>query len=409
LGDQEIDAIRAAVLGRNQSLSWGNEVAEFEKEFATYCGAAYAVAVSSCTAALDLCAQTLRLTSEDEVIATPQTFWATISALVRRRVKIRFADVDRTTLNLDPDTVIPLISERTKAIYVVHYGGNPARLGELAEIAAKHGLVVVEDCAHAPGATYGGRRIGSGDLCCFSFQSYKNMNTLGEGGMITTNHQKYAESLRKLRTTGLLGEFRPRQQQEMGRYRKPATRIMDHSFGSWDFDLTQLHEVGSNYRMSAVAAAVGRIQLGKLDGNNGARERVAALYRKRLATLGFIQPLAVAAEDTPSWHLFTCFLDPASGLDRNELLDHVQRSEAVEIVMRYFPLHLMSVVRAFGHDVGECPTCESTWFERQINLPMSASFTEADVDTVTEALRAAANRCVGVRKPGVSRGVARGA
>jgi perosamine synthetase len=388
-GEEEMEAIRNALINRSENLSWGHEVAEFEREFAQYCGAQYAVAVSSCSTALDLCAHVLRLGREDEVIATPQTFWATISALVAKGVRVRFADVDPSTLNIDPSTIERLVTERTKALYVVHYGGNPANLGALREIAQAHSLVLVEDCAHAPGARFKGTRIGSGDLCCFSFQSYKNMTTLGEGGMVTTNQQRYAEELRRLRHLGVMGEFTPRVTKYIGPYPKPDHGFMDHSFGSWDFDLAEMYAVGSNFRMPAISAAVGSIQLRKLEGNIAARRNVASLYDERLSLLPEIRPTPIASGDMSSWHLYTCFLDPDSGIDRNKLLGDIRNAGKVEIVLRYMPLHLTNTLRKLDHAFGECPVCERVWFESQINLPIGPAFGEREVDIVVDALAAA--------------------
>jgi perosamine synthetase len=393
LGVEELEAIRAALCNRKQSLSWGEEVAAFEQDFAAYCGVQYAFAVSSCTAALDLCAEALRLGPGDEVIATPQTFWSTIRALVARGVKIRFADIEPDTLNLDWRTVEILVTERTKAIYVVHYGGNPADLDSLRAIARHFRIALVEDCAHAPGARFRGTPIGSGELCCFSFQSYKNITTLGEGGMVTTGNPELANRLHILRSVGVLGEYRRRTESSMGPYQKPDFDLMDHSFGSWDFDLTDGVEVGSNRRMAAIPAAVGRVQLRKLDALNSARRRVAERYDALVSRIAGLDRTRVREGDTSAWHLYTCFLAPEAGVNRNELLRFMQEERGIRMVLRYWPLHLQSVLRSAGHTLGECPVCERVWFERQINLPMGPELDEGTIATVVGALAEGMKRC----------------
>lgn len=385
IGDEEIEALRAALVGRADSLSWGNEITEFEREFAEYCGVEYAVAVSSGTAALDICAQSLRFGAGDEIIATPQTFWSTISAQVARGVTIRFADIEPDTLNIDPNTVEALITPRTKAIYAMHYGGNPVDLTSLRGIAGRHGLVLLEDACHAPGGRYRGDRIGAGDLCCFSFHSYKNMTTLGEGGMVTTRDAQHAVQLRKLRSIGVLAEGKGRIPR-IGPYRKPTFEVKDHSHGAWDVDITRIDEIGSNVRMTAAAAAVGRVQLRKLDMQNAARQRVAERYREQLQQIPGIRTQRVRSDDTSAWHLYTCFLEPDCGVDRNALLHYMHEHHGVAIVLRYWPLHLQSLMRAKGHRFGEAPVCEKVWFEQQLNLPIGPLFADDWVDAVCDAL-----------------------
>ena len=178
--EEEVEAIRS-VLASGDYLSRGREVELFEEEFATYCGAKYAVAVSSCGAALHIATKLLGLGEGDEVICQANAFWVTVVHLLERNVVVKCADVDPYSLNINPAQVDALITENTRAIYLVHYGGNPADLDPIREIAQRRGLSLVEDCAHAVGATYKGRRIGAdSELACFSFSTHKNITTLGE-------------------------------------------------------------------------------------------------------------------------------------------------------------------------------------------------------------------------------------
>jgi len=391
-GDEELQAIRH-VLSSKESLSWGSEKALFEREFAAYCGARHAVAVTSCTAALHTCAQVLRLGPGDEVVCTPQSFWATAVALVARGVTMRFADINPLTLNIDPATIEPQITPNTRAIYVMHYGGNPVDMAAVRAIADAHGVPVVEDCAHASGAAYRGAPVGNGDLCCFSFHSLKNMTTLGEGGMLTTNNEEWAEEVTQLRTMGIVGRTEPRETTDIGPYPKPDFPIADHAAGSWDLDWTRIDEVGTNLRMSTVVAAVGRVQLRKLDGFIAARARVAERYTEAVESIAGLRGPLVAPGDTNAWHLYPCFIEPEAGVEHTELIRFMQQERGVQIILRFWPLHLHNALRARGHEFGECPVCEKVWFEQQINLPICPDMEKGEVSAVCEALAEGMEKC----------------
>jgi dTDP-4-amino-4,6-dideoxygalactose transaminase len=384
LGEDELDAVRRVIDSRG-SLSWGEEIGAFEAEFGAYVGAEHAVATSSCTSALRIAAQVLRLGPGDEVVSTPQTFIAGAVALLERGVRVRFADIEPNGLNVDPASVEALLTDRTKAIYLVHHGGIPADLGAIRAFAEPRGIPIVEDCAHAIGAVRDGQRIGTGDICCFSFQSLKNMTTLGEGGMFCTRNAKWAEEARSLRAWGVVGPERDRLAR-IGPHTPPDFELKDHADGSWDRDLERVEEVGGNLRMSVVEAAVGRVQLKKLEALDAARRNVADQYARGLAQLDGIRPVFVAPGARPSWHLYSVLLDPDRGIDRNALVEHLQERCGVRIVLRYWPLHLHRAFRARGHEYGECPECERTWFARQIDLPIHPDLPRRHVSEILEAL-----------------------
>lgn len=392
IGAEEIEALRALLDGRKESLSWGHEIALFEQEFAQLCGAEHAIAVSSGTAALDLCAQALQFEAGDEIVSTPFSFWSTISAQVARGVKIRFADVEPDTMNIDARTIAAAITERTKAIYLVHYGGNPADLDAVRAVAQAHGLPVLEDCCHAPGARYQGSPIGSGDVCCFSFHSYKNMTTLGEGGMVTTSDPLIARRIRDLRSIGILADGERRDSATMGPYSKPDFDLNDHAKGSWDLDLVRVSEIGSNFRMTAAAAAVGRVQLRKLPAMNAMRASVTERYDEALGALG-LRTMRVRPGDRSACHLYTCFLPRELGVDRNRLLRYLQEQHEIAIILRYWPLHLNSIMRSKGHAFGEAPVCERVWFEELINLPIGPMVSDALVDRIVAAIADGLQQC----------------
>jgi perosamine synthetase len=394
LGEEEIEAIRR-VISSGQSLAWGPERMAFEEDFRTYSQAKHAISVSSCTAALHVCAQVLRLGPGDEVVCTPQSFLSTTLALIARGVRVRFADIDPETLNIAPDTIEAQIGPHTKAIYLVHHGGNPANMDAIRKIATDYNLPVVEDCAHAVGAESKGRKIGGGDLCCFSFHSLKNMTTLGEGGMLTTNNDEWAAEAAALRTMGIMGETVDRGTDHIGPYAKPDSQVFDHAGISWTRDHTRIDEMGTHYRMSAVQAAVGRVQLRKLDSFIAARERVAHRYTEAIADIPGLRPVKIAAGDKSAWHLYTCFVEPDSGVDRDVFSKYLQEERGVQIIMRFWPLHLSAEHRTEGHRFGECPICEKVWFEQQINLPICAAMEDWEIDTVIAGLIDGMRNCQG--------------
>ena len=246
---------------RSGFLAQGPMVEEFEKRFAEYVGAEHAVAVSSGTAALDLLLKAYGIGRGDEVITTPFSFIATANAVLYQGARPVFGDIDPETYTLSPDSVVELVSPRTRAIIVVHLYGHPADMRAFREIAEDHKLVLIEDAAQAHGALCCGRRAGSlGDAAAFSFYATKNMTT-GEGGVITTNDRRVAERARLLRNHGQVEKY--------------------------------LHvELGYNYRMTDLAAAIGIAQLEKLEYmNRRRRENAAALTEALRSVEGVVPPI----------------------------------------------------------------------------------------------------------------------
>jgi len=380
-------AIKA--LRESESLSWGPRVPAFEKAFAEYCGVKNAIAVTSCTAGLEIATRILKIRQGDEIVGTPQTFRATYVPVNAAGASIRFADIEAETLDIDPDTIEGKITPKTKAIYVMHYGGNPVDMDPVMEVAKKHRLAVVEDAAHALGTIYKGRKVGSiGDLTAFSLQSLKNMTTLGEGGFLTTNNDEYAEMARTLRTYGTIGERKLRGEKKIGKYLAPDPPIADHSDGSWDYDWVRIDGWGIHARMNEVQAAVGLNQLKKLDKMNGMRAKVAERYNEGLSKIPGIRLWKIRERSTPSWHLYPCFVDQRKAkVDMFELIHYLEQKRGIRIIPRYFPVHLANYMRFFGHKYGECPVCERVWFEEQLNLPINPRMPYSEVDTAVEAIK----------------------
>jgi perosamine synthetase len=255
---------------RSGWLSQGPRVAEFENRFAEYVGAKHAIAVSSCTTALHLALVAARIGAGDEVLCPSLSFIATANSIRYVGATPVFVDIDPMTFNLDPNRVEEAITPRTRAILVVHQIGLPAAISEMLEIARRRNLIVVEDAACAIGSVYQGQRIGlpHAFLACFSFHPRKILTT-GEGGMVTTSDERLAERLRHLRQHAMTTS-------DLSRHKSQT--VMSESYD----------EVGYNYRMTDLQAAIGLIQLGRVEGFVTRRRSLASRYSEELARLGWL-------------------------------------------------------------------------------------------------------------------------
>jgi perosamine synthetase len=272
---------------RSGWVSQGPVVAEFERRFAEYVGAAHAVAVSSCTAALHLALVAAGIRPGDEVLCPSLSFIATANAIVHAGARPVFVDIDLSTYNMKPDCIESAITPRTTAILVVHQIGLPAPLAEISDIATRHRLLVIEDAACAIGAQYKDRRVGlpHTSMACFSFHPRKILAT-GEGGMITAAEEELAARLRRLRQHAMtLSDL----------FRHSANRIMTECYG----------EVGYNYRMTDLQAAIGLAQLSHLDDMLAKRRALATRYSSRLSSLSW---LALPQENCCCRHNFQSYM-----------------------------------------------------------------------------------------------------
>lgn len=388
IGEEEIEAV-ARALRSGEGLSWtGENLAKFEKEFAQYCGVKHALTFSSCTTALRVATQVLRIGKGDEVITTPQTFHPTILAAVEFGATIRFADINPNTLNIDPATIEDKITPKTKAIYVCHVCGNPVDMDPVLNIAKRHNVAVVEDAAHVPGAEYKGRKIGSlGDITCFSFHSLKNMTT-GEGGMLTTNNDQYAEEARTLRSIGLLGDLREKPSKAIGPYPEPEEPLFDSSSGAYRYEFTNIQQWGSNSRMGEVLAAIGRVQLRKLDSLNEKRIRTAVRYNEGLSDIKGFRLLQTTPGAKCVYHLYPIFIDRSIiKADPNRVGLYLENEKKIHIILRFCPIHLLPYMQFQGHRYGECPVAERVFFEEHLNLPIWTGMPDESVDYVIKSMR----------------------
>jgi len=392
LGLEEADAL-VRVLGQD-TLMKGPTARLFEQEFAQRLGVKHALAMTSCTTALFLAAQILKLQAGDEVITTPQTFWVTTWPMLARRCKIRFADIEPNTLNIDPNTIEPLINEKTKAICVVHFGGQAAEMDPIMDLAQKYNLRVIEDCAHTPGACYKDRCVGTfGDVGCFSFQSLKNMTT-GEGGMLVTNDDKLYEYAARLGTLHMHGEMVERSDKHIGPYAEPDYYHDWHAQNAFNMDYVDgQFEVGNNFRMGDLQAAVGRVQLGKLDQNNDRRREIAHRLNDGLRAIPGISVQDERPYAPHIYHLYTFFYHPeVVGASKDQFIRYLEEEEGIQIVVRFFPVHLLAEFRALGYRYGECPVAEELYFEHQMQLPIYTHLTDQQVEHMIQGVRRAVEK-----------------
>ncbi len=346
-------------------LSMGNRVKEFEKNFSEFLKVKYSYAVSCGTAALHLACVLSKLSPMDEVICPSLTFIATSNAILYCKAKPVFVDITSLeNLNMCVNEVEELISDKTKAILVVHYGGYPVDMSKLREIAKKRKILIIEDASHAVGASFRNKMCGSiGDIGCFSFFSNKNLAT-GEGGMIVTNKYIFAERIKLLRSHGM------------------TTLTWDRYKGhSYSYDVIDL---GFNYRMDELRAALGIVQLSKLTKNNEKRKSVVKKYIKHIDQDNVIIPFRKFIDDginKPSFHIFPIILKDRK--IRARFMSFL-KSKGIQTSIHYPPIHLFKYYsEKFGINEGFLPRTELVG-KSLITLPLFPSMTQRQIDYVIE-------------------------
>lgn len=363
LGQEEIEAVVGVL--ESKWLTMGQVTQQFECRFADYLGVKHAFAVSSGTAALHLACAALGLNQGDEVILPSLTFVATANAVLYTNAKPIFADIAHLDdLNISPVDIERTITPQTKAIVVVHYGGFPCDMESITLIAQRYGVSVIEDAAHAPGAEVDGQKVGTfGDVACFSFFSNKNL-AVGEGGMVVTNRDDLAEKIRVQRSHGM------------------TTLTWDRHRGhAYSYDVVDL---GYNYRIDEMRAALGLVQLGKLERNNLRRQRIVKQYQQALRDT---PEVFVPFRDHPgvsAHHLFAILLDDS--VSRMEFMARM-RGQGVQTSIHYPPIHEFTYYRKlFGDQVATLPLTEAVG-RREVTLPLYPTMTSACLDYVKQAIR----------------------
>jgi dTDP-4-amino-4,6-dideoxygalactose transaminase len=354
--DEESERLVLDVL-RSGHLAQGPMVARLESAFATLCGVQHAVAVTNGTVALVAAMQVLGLEPGDEVVTSPFTFVATLNAILECGAVARFADIDPRTFTVDAAAVADAIVPRTRALMPVHLYGQPADMASIAPLAMERGLVVVEDAAQAHGATVDGRAVGSFGLGCFSFYATKNV-TSGEGGMITTDDDLLADTLRVLRNEGMRARY-------------------------------EYERAGHNYRLTDVQAAIAVPQLAHLRESNERRRSNAARLDEGLADIpGLLTPI-VAPGRTHVFHQYTVRVTPESRLNRDELAGRLA-ARGIETGV-YYPrvVHDYDCYRSHPRVVAT-PVPEAELAAREVlSFPVHPALSANDVDRIVEVVRTA--------------------
>lgn len=336
----------------------GPRTAEFEKKFAEYIGVKHALGLNSATAALHLalmCADVKGL----EVISPAMTFVSTNHAILYNGGIPVFCDVEPDNLNVTAEGISKLITPRTKAIIVVHYGGYACDMDPIMELAEKHNLVVIEDCAHACGGRYKGRMLGSiGHFGSFSFQAVKNLST-GDGGMLVTNKTDWADRIRKLRWVGISKDT----------FERGAGNSYD-----WFYDVV---EPGFKYHMNDITAAIGLAQMEKLDWMNERRKHWTERYKADLTSIPQIKVAPVRDYMLPAYHNFVIKAE-----NRDELRKHLNRM-GINSGVHYYPNHLFEMYKPYYR---ELPVSESIW-KQLVTLPLYPGLTDEDFLKVIDAIR----------------------
>lgn len=368
-GRQLLDAAdRAAVIRvlRSPWLTQGPDIAAFEEALASACGAKYAVACSNGTTALHLACVAAGLKPGDEAIVPAITFAATANAALYCGAEPVIVDVLPGTMTLDPAAFKKAITRRTKAVLPVHFAGLPADMAEISRVARAKGLIVIEDAAHALGASYKGKKTGScdrSDMAILSFHPVKHVAT-GEGGAVLTNSKAMRDKLRLYRSHGIT---------------RDQALLEDKTQGGWYYEMQAL---GFNYRLTDMQAALGTSQLKKLPGFLKRRRQIAALYTDAFGGDARIKLQAFPADREHAWHLFTIQVPAAK---RRSVYDFLH-ARGILANVHYIPLHKLPFYKRRGWAKKRLPAAEA-YYAGALSLPMHAALSDADVRRVIAAVR----------------------
>jgi dTDP-4-amino-4,6-dideoxygalactose transaminase len=346
---REIDAAIHRVVETSQFIM-GPDVAAFEEEFAAWCGVLHCVGVGSGTAALELTLRAFNIGPGDEVITVAHTFIATAEAISAVGAKPVFVEIDPLTYTLDPAAFAAAITPRTRAVMPVHLYGQPADMTRIGEVAARHGVAVIEDAAQAHGATWRETPVGAlGDAACFSFYPGKNLGAYGDAGAMVTRHEEIAAQVRLLRNHGRRSKY--------------------------------LHDqVGFGHRIDTLQAAILRAKLPFLETWTQARRRLAARYDELLTNTGVTLPF-VAPAANPVWHLYVIRTSA-----RDDLLKELERKGIGAGVHYPVPLHLQPAYAGLGYRRGALPVTEAL-AASCLSLPIYPEITDAQQDQVVDVVR----------------------
>lgn len=371
IGEDEIAEVVDTL--RSGWITTGPRTARFESEFSAFLGdtALHSLAVNSATAGLHLALEALGIGPGDEVITTTHTFTATAEVVRYLGADVVLVDIDPATLCIDPAAIEAAITPRTRAVIPVHYGGLAADMPAIVALAKRHGLKIVEDAAHALPATSAGRLIGTldSDATVFSFYANKTITT-GEGGMVVTRDAEIARRIRVMRLHGIS---------------RDAFDRFTAKVPSWYYEIVA---PGFKYNLTDIASAIGLHQLRKARAFRQRREAIAMQYHAAFASLPLIVPPAAPSGQTHAWHLYALRLGDEAGIGRDAFIEHLF-AQGIGCSVHYIPLHQQPYWRdRYGLRAERFPHSQRA-YERMVSLPIHTRMSDADVQRVIAAVRAA--------------------
>ena len=345
-------------------ITQGPKIEEFERSIAKYCGAKYAVTFNSGTSALHGAYFALGLKKGDEMITSPNTFVASSNAGLYLGANVKFGDIEINTGNLDPSKIE--ISDKTKLITPVHYSGQPVDLKEFSEIAEDNDIKLIEDGAHALGATYENEKIGSlkySEMAMFSFHPVKHITT-GEGGIIVTNDDEYYERLQLFRSHGIT-----------------KNNLINESHGDWYYEMQYL---GFNYRITDIQCALGASQLNKLDSFITSRRRIAKIYDEIFSENPYFDVTIEKENRESAYHLYPILLKDKYIKHKKEIFSRL-RQEGLGVQVHYIPVYKQPYYQNLGFNRELCPICEE-FYKKELSIPMYPTLSDEDIEFVKDKL-----------------------
>jgi len=349
-------------------LGTGPKTAKFEKLISNYVGSKFGLALNSCTAGLHLSLLVCGIKPGDEVITTPLTFCATVNAIIHCGAKPVFVDVNKETMNIDEKKIEAAITKKTKVIMPVHMAGRPCEMDEILKIAKKHKLFVIEDAAHALGAKYHGKMIGSiGDLTCFSFYVTKNIIT-GEGGMVTTNNKDFADKIKIYALHGMSKDA--------------WKRYSDDGYKHY-----QVIYPGYKYNMTDIQASIGIHQIKRINKYDKKRQEIWNFYNKNFNDLPISLPVPCPKNIHHAKHLYTLLIDKnKSGISRDKFMQEMHW-RGIGTGVHFIPVHLHKYYQErFGYKKGDYPNAEYIG-ERIVSIPLSAKLSKVEIQYIITSIK----------------------
>ncbi|MGG3467851.1 DegT/DnrJ/EryC1/StrS family aminotransferase [Neobacillus pocheonensis] len=362
--DEEIKAVIDTL--HSNWLSKGPKTVEFEKQFKEYVQSEHALGLNSCTAGLHIAQLAAGIGQGDEVITTPYTFVASANTIIHTGATPVFVDIDPVTMNIDPKKIEEKITEKTKAIIPVHFAGYPCDMDPIMELAKKHNLIVIEDAAHAVYTKYKGKMIGSiGDFTCFSFYATKNLVT-GEGGMVTTHNEEWADKMRVMSLHGMS--------------KAAWNRYSDK--GTWYYEVEY---PGFKYNMTDMQAALGLVQLSKLESMQKRREEIAQKYNEAFSQIDGLTIPFSNEENVHAWHLYVLRLkENGFTIDRAQFIEELKEKK-VGTSVHFIPVPMQPYYKQLGYKVEDYPNALAA-FNGAISLPLYPKMTDEQVNHVIAAV-----------------------